>query len=773
MIIGLFLLGAGALLATETAETYKGALGAFLAGRLADAESAYKYLVQVGVDGSKPTANLALLARDQGRADEAAALWTKATLLDEYDALMWNQRGWSQLSIASLKEAREAFRKAVQVSSGPALAAEAGFGLGLVEQMDGNPKAAIAAYQSAYTRSPYLLPAVAAQLARLAVGLHKWTAAETYFKQSLEQDQLQPDIALELARVLEKEGTVRGAWQAYKLALDMDPALEEARRGMDRMAREQVEKMERYLPVRRLVRPMLQKADVTPPSPPLRIGLFADPTGEPANATHLYFVSGSDFRIVDLRLGEVTRGAALDQWEVLFREDTRIIELRDTQHNVKFTTKQSFRIEPLNPGFTVLVKSVTLEDIKGVDIGDRELRGVVEIQPAPHGWAVINEVALEDYVSGIVTGAMPTDSPREALRTHAVLARTRAASVPHGKHHPFYNTDLCDSSHCQVYAGLAGESAAGREAVLSTAGGKLFKNGALFPAPFHPACGWATEERGEDAPAPSGLFGSVLDLERLLHGYPPPSLYCELSSFVPPSWMRWARVVKGDVLRARIERTRFIGRLHDVRVVSRTPTGRVQALDVVGSRDTMRVEGPRAIEQFLAPRGLRSTLFTLQPLYRGKVLDQLVVWGAGTGDGHGLCLAGAMGQAHLRRRYGEILAFYYPGVEVRGAPAEPVEEPVVYKAETGGMTPEERERARRKHAARIRQAQKERAKRRGVDFGYNPARAGVAVGVHAPAAESAAPPVKPKPRPILRRGADALKVSTAPAAAEPSEPGEP
>ena len=693
---------------------YRGALGAFLAGRLAEAESAYNYLVKLGVDGSRPTANLAVLARDQGRADEAAAQWLKATLINGYDAMAWNQRGWSLLAIGSLKEAREAFHKAIDVSSGPAHAAEAGFGLGLVEQMDGNPKAAITAYQVAYTRSPYLLPAVAVQLARLAVELKKWPQAETYFRQSLEQDQRQPDVIMELARVLEKEGTLKGAWQAYKYVLDMDPGAEEAKRGMSRVARQFVEKPERYLPVRRLVRPLLQKPDATPPSPPLRVGLYADPDGEPGHVTHMYFVSGSSFSVTDIRLGEVTRGDPLDQWELLYRDETRVIELRDPQKNVKFTTKQGFQINPLTPGFTVLVKSAVLDSVKGVDVGDREVHGLIEIQPAPHGWAVINEVPLEDYVASAVTGAMPQDSPREALRALAVLVRTRAAGVPRGKHHPFFNLDLCDSSHCQFYAGVPGESASGREAEMSTAGGRLFRGGVPLSAPFHASCGWATEERGEDAEKPVGLVASAWDLERLLHGFPPTSLYCEMSSFAPTAWSRWVRVLDGAALRARIERSKFIGRLHDVRVVARTPTGRATALDVVGSRETVRVEGREAIEAFLAPRGLRSTLFTLQPLYRGKVLQRLVVWGAGTGDGHGACLAGAMGQAHLQRTYREILSTYFPGSEVRGAPPEPPGPPV-YKAvvvkATGGVTPAEKRRALAKKKARIRQGERDRAKR--------------------------------------------------------------
>ncbi|MBI5200383.1 MAG: SpoIID/LytB domain-containing protein, partial [Elusimicrobia bacterium] len=624
---GLLFAAAAAVWAAETAETYRGALGAMFAGRFVDAESAYKYLVTLGVDGSAPTASLAVLAREQGRADEAVALWTRATLLDSYNAPLWNERGWSQLSIGRLKEAREAFQKAVEVSSGPHQAAEASFGLGLTEQIDGNAKAAIAGYQTAFTRSAYLLPAVSAQLARLAAKLKKWPTAETYYKNALAQDPQQPDITLELARVLEKEGQTKAAWQAYKLVLDMDPGQAEAREALPRVAKAIDGKPERYLPIRRLSRPLLTKSDPAPPSPPLRVALFSDPLGEPTPALKFSFLSGADFRISDVRLGEVTRGTALDQWEVVYREDTRVIELRDPQRNLKFTTKQAFRIEPATPGFTVLIKTAQLADAKAVDIGDREVRGVLEIVPTPHGFAFVNEVSLEDYLSGIVGSEMPSSSPREALRAQAVLARTQAASVEKGKHHPFLNADLCDSSHCHVYAGVPRESASVREAVLSTAGGKLAFKGAAVPVKWHLSCGWATEERGEDSERPMNIVRSAWDLDKLVRSYPPAGLFCETSALTPPAWSRWTRVLDAELLRARLERTKFVGRLHDVRVIARTPTGRVTALDVVGSRETVRVEGVAAIEEFLAPRSLHSTLFTLQPIYDGKVLTQLVVWG--------------------------------------------------------------------------------------------------------------------------------------------------
>ncbi|MBI5201361.1 MAG: hypothetical protein HY925_07230, partial [Elusimicrobia bacterium] len=123
----------------------------------------------------------------------------------------------------------------------------------------------------------------------------------------------------------------------------------------------------------------------------------------------------------------------------------------------------------------------------------------------------------------------------------------------------------------------------------------------------------------------------------------------------------------------------------------------------------------------------------------GKVLTQLVVWGAGTGDGHGLCVAGAMGQAHLGRKYRTILAHYFPGGEVKGAPDEPPPGKSIGKA-TGGVTEKEKLRARAKRAGRIRQQQRERASRK----------AGAPAGVKA----STAPATPPESEPASEEAAE-------------------
>ncbi|MBL4859096.1 MAG: hypothetical protein JKY36_07905, partial [Erythrobacter sp.] len=74
---------------SEIIETYRGSLSDYLGGRYPAAESGYQYLVTLGSADPTPTANIALMLRDQGKPHEAAAQWLKATLLDKENAFLW------------------------------------------------------------------------------------------------------------------------------------------------------------------------------------------------------------------------------------------------------------------------------------------------------------------------------------------------------------------------------------------------------------------------------------------------------------------------------------------------------------------------------------------------------------------------------------------------------------------------------------------------------------------------------------------------------------
>jgi stage II sporulation protein D len=69
----------------------------------------------------------------------------------------------------------------------------------------------------------------------------------------------------------------------------------------------------------------------------------------------------------------------------------------------------------------------------------------------------VEEMNLEDYVRGVLSGEMPVSFETEALKAQAVAARTYAVSKMadlKGKPcelHKMQGADICDTVHCQVY----------------------------------------------------------------------------------------------------------------------------------------------------------------------------------------------------------------------------------------------------------------------------------------------------------------------------------
>ncbi len=679
----IFLLGASAVVvwSAEIQETVESAFKSFQEGRLDDAFRGYRYLATLGLSVPEPDANLALLARDRGDADEALPLWVKASLLEESDGFIWDQRGWSYLSEGRPQEAKESFMKAVDRSSTTAMQAEANLGLGFAALADSQPKAGMIPLRNALVQGPYILPVASFITGLTALGVRDKPAAMAYLGQSVELDDSNLESIRELARLDDKIGQNRSAWRLYNRLLALDPKDSEALERSKKLAEFIPGNPIDSLPLRRLPRPLLapDAADASLPksSVTVRVALYTGPEGKPETATHFYFMANSDFKITNAGEAVNENGKGYDQWEVEFRPENNVVEVRDTARNIQYTAKQPFQILPSAAQGSVLIKSPSFPQNYGFDQGDREVRGAVEVVPVPGGLRMVNELDLENYLAGAVGAAMPDKSPEEAYKAQAVLSRTltlwfKSQALPNVE-----RTDLCDSARCQRYIGVNGESKETRRAVRDTVGQVLLAaDGRLGRVMEHENCGGRTESGAdsgdptlaglasvEDAARPAPRPRTPLEFERWVHEFPPRTSFCEAGGVTPPSESRWVRILDASVLKARAERTQYIGDIKHLRVSKRSSTGRALALEVVGSRGSINLEGAQAISDFLSPGSLRSTLFSVQPLTKsGTLPSRFILWGAGTGHGIGMCRAGAIGQASLGRDWKTILATYFPNL---------------------------------------------------------------------------------------------------------------
>jgi stage II sporulation protein D len=98
----------------------------------------------------------------------------------------------------------------------------------------------------------------------------------------------------------------------------------------------------------------------------------------------------------------------------------------------------------------------------------RPYRGTVALIKRGTGGRTVNNVLLEDYVKGVVPAEMPTSWAANAVRAQAVAARSYAVRLQKFAGNSGY--DICDTTACQVYSGMARETSGGNAAVTATTG---------------------------------------------------------------------------------------------------------------------------------------------------------------------------------------------------------------------------------------------------------------------------------------------------------------
>ena len=280
-----------------------------------------------------------------------------------------------------------------------------------------------------------------------------------------------------------------------------------------------------------------------------------------------------------------------------------------------------------------------------ISLNGRRLRGTIEIVRQKNmTLLVVNHVALEDYLRGVLSKEAPDYWPPEALKAIAIAARTYALYQRLTKEPADY--DVTGDVMSQDYGGKSEEKIATTRAVKATTGLILTYQGRLFPTFYHSTCGGMTEH--------ARVMGDF-DLAPLRGG-----IACSLCTASP--FFQWQRRVTKADLNWALRKSRYgsVGPVTDMRVTKRTASGRAQEIAIIGEHRTLRLTG-YDLRQLLGFEHIRSPLFTVTPVADGFILD-----GRGWGHGVGMCQWGAAELARRGFSAAEILAFYYPGVELVG-----------------------------------------------------------------------------------------------------------
>lgn len=289
------------------------------------------------------------------------------------------------------------------------------------------------------------------------------------------------------------------------------------------------------------------------------------------------------------------------------------------------------------------------------------------------GLLAVNHVDLEAYLRSVVPLEIGSSAPPAALEAQAIAARSFAASYRGDGTKPVADLAV---EYTQAYRGSTAEKPATDDAVSATARQILMSEGQPLQALYSQCCGGvnATAEETWRTALPC-LVAAFDDTDRAAPNFDENTLSQWLKK--PRGWCqddpahRWTRRCTWARLSAlvasrmpRMSTNKRVGELTELRVDQRGPSGRVQQLVLIGREGQVRINGELA--RRLLPDGegwLPSSLFVCS-----SEGNEVVIRGAGSGHGVGLCQAGAIAQAQAGRGREEILRFYYPGATLGTAP---------------------------------------------------------------------------------------------------------
>ncbi|HEX5773290.1 MAG TPA: SpoIID/LytB domain-containing protein [Geomobilimonas sp.] len=273
-------------------------------------------------------------------------------------------------------------------------------------------------------------------------------------------------------------------------------------------------------------------------------------------------------------------------------------------------------------------------------INGKGYRGTVEITPADKGLLVVNELSLDEYLTGLINCEISSQWPMEAVKAQAVIARSYAVYQREARKNALYHLE--SSVLDQVYEGCDIEDSRAARGVQETAGEVLTYDGNVIQAFYHSNCGGHTE-------ASENVWGFPLPYLRGVD-----CAYCETA----PS-LKWEQTLSLKKIESQLKNSGYqVAGLRDIRLGRRNASGRLVDLMLVTATGRQTMPATR-FRMAIGSTVIKSTNFEVRIAGENAMFS-----GAGYGHGVGLCQWGAKQRASDGFDYREILSYYYPGTQL-------------------------------------------------------------------------------------------------------------
>ncbi len=118
----------------------------------------------------------------------------------------------------------------------------------------------------------------------------------------------------------------------------------------------------------------------------------------------------------------------------------------------------------------------------------KKYRGKLEVRSSSNKLYWVNVVDMEDYLQSVVPSEISPIAPKAAIEAQSIAARTYAVRNIN-RHIGSFDCNLCDTTHCQAYEGVAKETRNSNAAVKDTEGQILLFKEDPANTVYHSNCG--------------------------------------------------------------------------------------------------------------------------------------------------------------------------------------------------------------------------------------------------------------------------------------------
>jgi len=289
-------------------------------------------------------------------------------------------------------------------------------------------------------------------------------------------------------------------------------------------------------------------------------------------------------------------------------------------------------------------------------------------------WTLVQKIEFDDYLAGVLPYEIGPNSPLEALKAQAVIARTwgifNSDRFNMDKYH------LCISTQCQVYKPTKIKNKKVQIAIEATSDLILTYRNQPINAFYHGSNGGVSATASESWQIKDySYFNSIIDGSNSLNKSfkLPITKKSELNNFLDfdieqfygsnHSLFRWNKKISSLEIKEKLIKNKLINiddDVLDVNSIERGFSGRVTKLAIQTNKVNQSIllvkDDIRRVLNFIP-----SNLFTIN-----KLSDDLwLLRGGGFGHGVGLSQAGAIEMAKLGFSYEQILKHYYRDAKIK------------------------------------------------------------------------------------------------------------